>query len=147
MRAVIQRVSEASVTVDGEIAGSIGKGLLVLIGVKQGDTEERAKRLADKIVRLRIFPDSEGKMNRSLQEIGGALLIVSQFTLYGETRSGNRPSFSQAARPEVARQLYGHFVDACRGLDIPVSTGIFQAHMDVRLINDGPVTLICDFDD
>jgi D-aminoacyl-tRNA deacylase len=143
MKALVQRVSEASVTVGGAITGRIGRGLLVFLGVKNGDTEREAIQLAKKVVRLRIFGDDEGRMNLSLHEVGGGLLVISQFTLYGDTSRGNRPSYSDAARPEAAQPLYDTFVAACRELGVPVSTGVFQAHMDVRLINDGPVTLMC----
>lgn len=143
MRALVQRVSEASVWVNGAITGQINYGLLVFVGVRKDDSEERAVQLARKVVHLRIFPDSDGKMNRSLGEVGGELLIVSQFTLYGETRKGNRPSYIDAAGPDKARELYEIFVEACRRHGAPVATGVFQAHMQVRLINDGPVTLMC----
>lgn len=143
MRALVQRVSEASVTVKGEVTGQIGRGLVVFLGVRQDDTPLRADQLANKVIQLRIFPDEQGKMNRSVAEISGELLIVSQFTLYGETRKGNRPSYIDAARPELAEQLYNYFVDVCRVKGIQVATGVFQAHMDVRLVNDGPVSLMC----
>jgi D-tyrosyl-tRNA(Tyr) deacylase len=136
-------VTEASVVVDGVVTGLIGRGLLVFVGVHREDTEPLAAQLAEKVLRLRIFPDDEGKMNRSLVEVEGELLVISQFTLYGDTRKGNRPSYSEAARPETARHLYEHFVKLCRQAGIKVETGVFQAHMDVRLINDGPVTLMC----
>ncbi len=139
----MQRVSQASVEVDDRVVGSIGKGILVFLGVREDDTEANSDYLASKVIQLRIFPDSEGKMNLSLRDIGGELLIVSQFTLYGETKKGNRPSYSQAARPEVAVRLYEHFVRACREREVKVATGVFQATMKVRLINDGPVTLFC----
>jgi D-tyrosyl-tRNA(Tyr) deacylase len=147
MRVLVQRVSEASVTVDGQVMGQIGRGLVLFAGFKHGDTQESAGQLGGKIARLRIFPDHEGKMNLSLQDIGGAMLIVSQFTLYADARRGTRPSYSQAARPEVAEELYRYFVEACRGLGMPVATGVFQAHMQVHLTNDGPVTIMCDSDD
>lgn len=143
MKALVQRVSEASVTVEDTIYGQIGKGLLVLLGICATDTEEEAVHLARKVTQLRIFPDAAGKMNLSVREIGGELLIVSQFTLYGDTSRGNRPSYSRAARPEIARSLYEFFVQSCRQNGLQVSTGLFQAHMQVRLINDGPVTLMC----
>lgn len=143
MRALVQRVSEASVTVDEEVVGEIGAGLCVFVGVRNGDTTALAEKLADKVFHLRIFPDAAGKMNRSLAETGGSMLVVSQFTLYGETRSGNRPSYSQAATPEVAVFLYNVFVERCKQLCPRVATGKFQAHMAVRLVNDGPVTLLC----
>ncbi len=142
MKAVIQRVRRASVTVDGAVSGAIGGGLLVLLGVGRGDTEAAADYLAGKIAGLRIFPDAEGKMNLSLLDTGGAMLVVSQFTLYGDCRKGRRPSFDAAAPPEEARRLYEYFVSKVRAANIPVETGVFQAHMDVELLNDGPVTLI-----
>jgi D-tyrosyl-tRNA(Tyr) deacylase len=143
MRALVQRVSEASVTVDGTVAGLIKRGLLTFLGVRHGDSEIEAEHLANKVLHLRIFPDEQGKMNRSLTEISGELLVISQFTLYADTRKGNRPSYSKAARPEAAQHLYQHFVTACRKTGIKVETGVFRAHMDVRLVNDGPVTLMC----
>lgn len=142
MKAVIQRVRRASVTVDGVVSGAIGGGLLVLLGVGKGDTESAADYLAAKIAGLRIFPDAEGKMNLSLVDTGGAMLVVSQFTLYGDCRKGRRPSFDAAAPPDEARRLYEYFVSRIRAANIPVETGVFQAHMDVELLNDGPVTLI-----
>ncbi|MGD9854266.1 MAG: D-aminoacyl-tRNA deacylase [Planctomycetaceae bacterium] len=144
MRAVVQRVSSASVTVDGEVVGRIGQGMCVLLGVAADDTDADVAYLANKIVGLRIFHDDEGKMNRSLAEIGGAMLVVSQFTLYGDCRKGRRPSFIAAAGPERADELYQAFVAAVRGQGIPVETGRFQAMMDVALVNDGPVTLLVD---
>ena len=143
MRALGQRVSEASVSVNGAITGQIKLGLLVFVGVGKDDSAERAIQLANKVVHLRIFPDSDGKMNRCLGEVDGELLVVSQFTLYGETSKGNRPSYSNAAGPDKARELYESFVEACRHHVVRVATGVFQAHMQVRLINDGPVTLMC----
>lgn len=143
MRALVQRVSEASVTVDDSVVGEIGRGLLVFLGVRHDDTELHAKQLAQKVVQLRVFPDDEGKMNRSVREISGSLLIVSQFTLYGNTQKGNRPSYTEAAKPELALHLYRCFVNYCSEMGIMVQTGTFQAHMQVRLINDGPVTLLC----
>jgi D-tyrosyl-tRNA(Tyr) deacylase len=143
MRALVQRVSEASVEVGGIVSGQIGRGILVFLGVHQADTKGNADYLANKVIQLRVFPDKQGKMNLSLPDISGELLVVSQFTLYGETKKGNRPSYSQAARPEVAVQLYNYFIEVCRQKGISVSTGIFQADMKVRLINDGPVTLFC----
>ncbi|MBL8176469.1 MAG: D-tyrosyl-tRNA(Tyr) deacylase [Bryobacterales bacterium] len=142
MKAVIQRVSRASVTVDGAVTGAIGRGFLVLLGVGKADTPQSAGYLADKITALRVFPDGSGKMNLSLLDIGGAILVVSQFTLYGDCRKGRRPSFDAAAPPELARELYEYFVSRLRLMNIPVETGVFQAHMDVELLNDGPVTLI-----
>lgn len=143
MRALVQRVSEASVTVENTISGEIGRGILVFLGVHANDNEANADYLANKVIQLRIFPDAEGRMNRSLRDILGEMLVVSQFTLYGETKKGNRPSYSEAARPEVAVRLYDYFVKVCREKGIKVSTGVFQADMKVRLINDGPVTLFC----
>ncbi|MFN7933914.1 MAG: D-aminoacyl-tRNA deacylase [Bryobacteraceae bacterium] len=142
MKAVIQRVRRASVTVDGAVSGAIGSGLLVLLGVGKGDTEAAADYLATKIAGLRIFPDAEGKMNLSLVDAAGAMLVVSQFTLYGDCRKGRRPSFDAAAPPDEARRLYEYFVSRVRAANIQVETGVFQAHMDVELLNDGPVTLI-----
>jgi D-tyrosyl-tRNA(Tyr) deacylase len=142
MRAVIQRVSHAKVEVDGVVTGEIGAGLLILLGAGRDDTVADADFLADRIVHLRIFPDDAGKMNRSLLDTAGALLVVSQFTLYGDCRKGRRPSFDQAAPPEEARALYEHFIASVRRLCSRVETGVFQAHMVVSLINDGPVTLI-----
>jgi D-tyrosyl-tRNA(Tyr) deacylase len=142
MRAVIQRVSRAKVTIDGQISGEIGAGLLVLLGVAHDDTRDNAKWLADKIVGLRIFKDSEEKMNLGVQDIGGAVLVVSQFTLYGDCQKGKRPSFIGAARPEIAIPLYEAFVNEVKALGVPVATGQFGAMMQVELTNDGPVTLI-----
>lgn len=144
MRAVVQRVRQASVTVDGVTVGAIGAGLLVLLGVAQEDTEASAAWLVEKILGLRIFEDAGGKMNLSLLETGGALLVVSQFTLYGDTRKGRRPSFDRAARPEQANRLYERFVELARARGVEVQTGVFQAMMQVALVNDGPVTLICE---
>lgn len=144
MRAVVQRVSRAKVTVENEITGEIGTGLLVLLGVSDEDTQEDAAYLADKIVGLRIFPDDEGKMNRSLSEVSGGMLVVSQFTLLGDCRKGRRPSFIKAARPEMADALYQFFVVEVQGRGIKTATGRFQTHMDVELVNDGPVTLLVD---
>lgn len=143
MRALVQRVTQASVTVNGTVAGQIGNGLLVLVGIRSGDTKLQAELLSKKVMQLRIFADTEGKMNRSLLEVGGELLIVSQFTLYADTAKGNRPSYSEAAAPDLAKPLYESFVDNCRRRGATVATGVFQAHMEVRLTNDGPVTLMC----
>lgn len=144
MRAVIQRVSSASVSVDGRVAGKIGAGVLVLLGVNRADRAESAAYLAEKIVNLRIFFDAAGKMNLSLLDTGGSALVVSQFTLYGDTRGGRRPSYIQAAPPEEANRLYEEFVRSMRALGIAVETGVFQAHMQVELVNDGPVTILMD---
>ncbi|MBL7978051.1 MAG: D-tyrosyl-tRNA(Tyr) deacylase [Bacteroidetes Order II. Incertae sedis bacterium] len=142
MIALIQRVSEASVKVEHQIVGKIGCGLLVLLGIHVNDTEKEVDWLAQKIIQLRIFNDEDGKMNRSLQEVGGEVLVVSQFTLYGDARKGNRPSYITAARPETAIPLYESFVSKCAILlGKPVPTGIFGADMKVSLVNDGPVTL------
>ncbi|MBC8113841.1 MAG: D-tyrosyl-tRNA(Tyr) deacylase, partial [Candidatus Saccharimonas sp.] len=141
---VVQRVSRAKVTVAGEVTGEIGLGLMVLLGVADDDGQEDAGYLAEKLVGLRIFPDDEGKMNRSLADAGGAMLVVSQFTLFGDCRKGRRPSFIKAARPEQAVDLYKAFVAEVRGRGITVTTGRFQEHMDVELVNDGPVTLLVD---
>lgn len=142
MRAIVQRVTYAKVEVEGAVTGEIGAGVLVLLGVGRGDAEADANYLASKITQLRIFSDEAGKMNRSLLDTGGALLAVSQFTLYGDTRKGRRPSFDNAAPPEIARALYERFCDAVRGAGVRVATGVFQADMQVSLTNDGPVTLI-----
>lgn len=142
MRAVVQRVSQARVVVEGETVGQIGRGLLVLLGVAQDDGAEEARWMADKLAGLRIFEDDQGKMNRSLVEVGGGMLVVSQFTLLGDCRKGKRPSFIGAAPPEAAEELYERFVDQARGAGVEVATGRFRTHMDVSLTNDGPVTLI-----
>jgi D-tyrosyl-tRNA(Tyr) deacylase len=144
MKAVLQRVSEASVSVDGAVVGAIGRGILVLLGVEKGDGERDADWLVRKAVELRIFEDEAGKMNRSLQEVGGGLLAVSQFTLAGNCGKGRRPSFDTAAPPEEGRRLYELFVEGVRQAGVPVATGIFQADMQVALINDGPVTFLLD---
>jgi D-tyrosyl-tRNA(Tyr) deacylase len=144
MRAVIQRVSSAKVEVDSRTVGEIGAGLLALLGVARDDDETDADYLADKIINLRIFRDEADKMNRSLTETNGALLVVSQFTLYGDTRKGRRPSYIDAAEPEKANALYEYFVGRVRAHEIKVETGVFQAMMQVSLVNDGPVTILLD---
>ncbi|MCA9005022.1 MAG: D-tyrosyl-tRNA(Tyr) deacylase [Planctomycetaceae bacterium] len=144
MRAVVQRVSRASVTVNGEITGEIEQGFLVLLGVEQGDTQDDVIYLAPKVAGLRVFEDADGKMNLSLSDVNGKMLVVSQFTLLGDCRKGRRPSFVNAARPEQANELYQSFVAEVRGQGIPVETGRFQEHMDVELVNDGPITLLLD---
>ncbi len=145
MRVVVQRVTQASVSIDGTVAGSIGQGLAVLIGVANGDTEQDAAWLADKVVNLRLFADERGRMNRSVLEVSGELLVISQFTLYGDCRKGRRPDFSEAAAPEPARKLYDCFIQELRNrTNARVTTGVFQAEMEVALTNHGPVTLICD---
>lgn len=144
MRAVIQRVSRAKVTVEAEITGQIERGFLVLLGVADGDTQDDVVYMAQKVVGLRIFEDADGKMNLSLADVGGQMLVVSQFTLLGDCRKGRRPSFIAAARPEIADALYRSFVAEVQGQGITVATGRFQTHMDVELVNDGPVTLIID---
>lgn len=131
-------------TVDNVVTGSINNGLLVLLGITHTDSRKDAEQLATKVVNLRVFPDDNSKMNLSLTDIGGELLVVSQFTLYADTRKGNRPSYANAATPDLARPLYEHFVLSCRNCGIKVETGQFQAHMLVELINDGPVTVLCD---
>jgi D-tyrosyl-tRNA(Tyr) deacylase len=144
MRAVVQRVSRAQVTVGGIISGKIGPGLLVLLGVSRSDSEDEAQYLADKIAGLRIFQDEDGKMNLSVAEMGGGVLVVSQFTLYGDVRRGKRPSFDAAAPPEQARQLYEYFVERVRAAGLPCQTGRFREMMEVELVNDGPVTILLD---
>jgi D-tyrosyl-tRNA(Tyr) deacylase len=144
MRAVVQRVTRARVTVESRIAGEIGAGLLILLGVARADNLESASYLAEKIANLRIFSDAAGKMNLSLLEVKGSALVVSQFTLYADTRGGRRPSYIQAAAPEDANMLYEEFVRCLRTLGVPVETGVFQAHMEVELTNDGPVTILLD---
>ena len=144
MRLVLQRVKEAHVDVDGKTVGSISSGLLILIGVASSDTRKDAEYLADKIIYLRIFPDVERRMNRSILEVGGSLLVVSQFTLYGDCKKGRRPSFDQAAPPEQARELYEYFVERLSSRNVVVQTGVFQAEMQVHLVNDGPVTFVLD---
>jgi len=144
MRAVVQRVSRALVKVGGEITGEIGKGLLVLLGVAYDDTEADADYLAEKIAGLRIFEDDAGKMNLGVMDVGGAVLAVSQFTLFGDVRRGKRPSFDAAARPELARRLYEYFVNRVRGMGLRCETGRFQEMMEVELVNSGPVTILVD---
>jgi len=144
MRAVVQRVTRASVTVDGEIVGGIEKGLVVLLGIARDDTKEDADYLVPKIIALRIFDDAEGRMNRSVKDVDGGLLIVSQFTLYGDVRRGLRPSWSDAAAPEIAEPLYDYFVESSRKLLGRVETGSFRKMMLVELVNDGPVTILLD---
>jgi D-tyrosyl-tRNA(Tyr) deacylase len=146
MRAVVQRVTSAGVSVDGRPVGRIDAGLCVLLGVGAGDAERDAERLADKIVNLRIFEDAGGKMNRSLLEVGGSALIVSQFTLYGDCRGGRRPSFVEAASAEAGNRLYEYFVEQVKGRGVETACGVFQARMSVEIVNDGPVTLILDTD-
>lgn len=144
MRAVVQRVCRGKVTVAGEVVGQIGKGYVVLLGVAGTDTPEAADYMADKVAGLRVFEDDQGKMNRSIVEAGGAVLAVSQFTLYGDVRRGRRPGFDQAGRPEVAEPLYERFVAKLRAAGLTVETGRFQTHMEVELVNDGPVTILVD---
>jgi len=147
MRVVLQRVKEAHVDVAGATVGSISTGLLILFGVTSIDTRQDADYLANKIISLRIFPDDEHRMNRSILEVGGSLLVVSQFTLYGDCRKGRRPSFDQAAPPEQARQLYEYFIERLSSRNIIVQTGVFQAEMQIHLVNDGPVTFVLDSPD
>ncbi|MBL7043565.1 MAG: D-tyrosyl-tRNA(Tyr) deacylase [Pirellulaceae bacterium] len=144
MRACVQRVSEASVTVDGDVVGQIGHGMLVLLGITQDDSRRDVQFMAEKTTGLRIFEDAEGKMNRSLIDVGGGMLVVSQFTLLGDCRKGRRPSFVTAAEPELAERLYEEFVAEVQQRNVTVGTGRFRAHMDVALVNDGPVTLLLD---
>jgi len=142
MRVLVQRVSRASVSVDGEVVGAVGRGFLALVGVTHGDTAEAAARLAGKTARLRVFNDEAGLMNLALPDVGGAVLAVSQFTLYADVRRGNRPSFVAAAAPAVGEVVYEAFVEALRAEGVPVQTGVFGAHMQVELLNDGPVTIL-----
>lgn len=142
MRVVLQRAASASVEVDGRVCGKIGKGYLILLGIGEGDTEDDCRRLADKILNLRIFSDENGKINLSLDQVGGELLVVSQFTLYADCRHGNRPNFLQAAKPKEAERLYEYFTEYCRSKGKHVETGIFGADMKVNLLNDGPFTLV-----
>ena len=147
MRAVIQRVSEASVTIDEQVDGKIGRGFMILLGIHEEDTQEDADYLIRKIPLLRVFEDTEGKMNQSLQDVGGSVLSVSQFTLYADTKKGNRPSFVKAARPETAIPLYEYFNEGLRKAGLVVETGEFGGDMDVALVNDGPVTILFDTKD
>ena len=144
MRCVVQRVSRASVTVEGKTTGEVEKGYMVLVGVEQGDGEADMRYCAEKVAGLRVFEDGEGKMNLSVKDVGGAILAVSQFTLCGDCRHGKRPSFTAAAAPDVANAYYERFVDGCRKAGLPVETGIFRAHMLVELVNNGPVTILLD---
>jgi D-tyrosyl-tRNA(Tyr) deacylase len=147
MRVVLQRVKEAHVDVAGETVGSISAGLLILLGVASADTRQDVEYLADKIINLRIFTDDARRMNRSILEVGGSLLVVSQFTLYGDCKKGRRPSFDQAAQPEQAHQLYQYFIERLSSGNIIVQSGVFQAEMEVHLVNDGPVTFVLDSPD
>jgi D-tyrosyl-tRNA(Tyr) deacylase len=144
VRAVVQRASEASVRVDGEVVGRIGPGLVVLLGVGRDDADRDAEILADKVLNLRVFPDEEGQMNRSVLDVGGGLLVISQFTLMGDARKGRRPSYIEAAAPDEANRLYQHFVGRLRPSGLEVATGVFRAMMDVALVNEGPVTILLD---
>src|SRR6202045_3835967 len=146
MRIVAQRVSRAKVTVDGRVTGEIGPGLMILLGVGKEDTSQVAAAMAEKVANLRIFEDEQGKMNRSLLDVKGSAMVVSQFTLYGDARGQRRPSFVAAWRPEQAKMLYEEFCLALRNLNIPVQTGVFQATMSVELVNEGPVTILLDSD-
>ena len=144
MRAVVQRVDRANVTVDEKITGEVQKGLLVLLGVAEGDTDKDLAYIIDKVCGMRIFEDEAGKMNLSVKDVGGAILAVSQFTLCGDCRKGKRPSFDKAAKPDIANAYYEQFVAACRDKGLPVETGVFRAHMLVELVNNGPVTILLD---
>lgn len=145
MRVVVQRVSHASVTVNGRVNGSIDQGLMLLVGIQEEDSEAEVEWMAEKMLKLRVFEDDEGKMNRSVTDIGGGLLVVSQFTLFGDVRKGTRPSFIKAAGPDKAEKLYDYMVDYLRQKsDLKIETGVFAEHMDVELENDGPVTLVVD---
>jgi D-tyrosyl-tRNA(Tyr) deacylase len=144
MKALLQRVRNARVEVDGRVTGAIGEGLLILLGVGRRDTAEEASYLAAKVAHLRVFADEAGRINRSVVETGGSVLLISQFTLYGGTRKGRRPSFDEAAPPELARELYEYFGGQLRALGLTVETGVFQAHMEVTFTNTGPVTLLCE---
>ncbi len=144
MRAVVQRVKKSRVTVEGNVTGEINKGLMILLGVGQEDSDKDIEYLVEKTMHLRVFEDNDGKMNLSVLEVGGELLVVSQFTLYGDCRKGRRPSYDKAARPEIAKELYEKFVEKCRSYGVNTQTGIFQAEMLVDISNDGPVTLLLD---
>lgn len=144
MRTVIQKVTQASVSVDKRVVGKIGHGFVVLFAVHKDDTKDKLEKMANKIVNLRIFEDGNGKMNRSFMEVGGSLLLISQFTLYGNCKKGNRPSFIDSASPEKAKKMYDDFIDILKSKNIKTETGIFQAKMKIDLINDGPTTLIID---
>ena len=146
MRAVVQRVRQASVTVEGRVVGAIQRGLVILVGVRAGDTESEAQWMASKIATLRIFDDDEGKLNRSVQDVGGSALVVSQFTLYGDARKGRRPSYTEAAPPDVAEPLIRRLVELLEAKGVPVQTGVFRAHMLVEIHNDGPVTVLLEQD-
>ena len=147
MRFVIQNVTEGSVSIDGRINGSVGRGFVVLIGIAQTDTEEIADKMIDKMFRLRVFEDENGKTNLNLDQVEGGLLLVSQFTLYADVKSGNRPGFSRAGKPDMASKLYDHIVEQCRNRNGKVGTGVFGADMKVSLVNDGPFTIILDSDE
>ena len=147
MRFVIQRVTESSVTIDGEISGKIGKGYLVLIGVADTDTKEIADKMIRKMIGLRIFEDSEGKTNLSLKDVNGSLLLISQFTLYADCRKGNRPSFTDAGKPDMAKELYHYIIESCKNQIAVVEQGVFGADMKISLVNDGPFTIILDSDE
>ena len=145
MKGLIQRVKRASVTIDGKVYSKINQGILILLGVEKGDTEQNADKLADKLCKLRIFEDEDGKMNKSILDVNGEILIVSQFTLAGDCKKGTRPSFDKAELPQRANELYEYFVDLIKQKNIPVGTGVFGAMMDVELVNDGPVTFMLEF--
>ncbi|HBK68519.1 MAG TPA: D-tyrosyl-tRNA(Tyr) deacylase [Firmicutes bacterium] len=147
MRAVIQRITSARVVIEGKTIGEVGKGLLVFLGIKSGDDETAVSYLVDKIINLRIFEDEQGKMNLSLKEVGGEILVVSQFTLYADCRKGRRPSFQEAAKPEISEKLYLKFIKTLRDKSLPVATGSFGADMKVELVNNGPVTILLDSKD
>lgn len=145
MKGLIQRVKRASVTIDGKVYSKINQGILILLGVEKGDNEQKADKLADKLCKLRIFEDEDGKMNKSILDVNGEILIVSQFTLAGDCKKGTRPSFDKAELPQRANELYEYFVDLIKQKNIPVGTGVFGAMMDVELVNDGPVTFMLEF--